>query len=1032
MTVVMRQQERSPDHRNGHVAPQAIPAHAYRMQFLGAQKGAAHQGHSPVKSYLNFFSGKNPKLWRGEVPLYRSVVYRSVYTGIDLHYRVRPNGSLKYEWHLAPGADAGQIKWRYQACDTAGLQGDKLLLRTTIGTVAESAPLAYQWREGVKQRVSCRYEKGADGHFYFVLGPYQEDQPLIIDPELVFSTYTGSLQDNWGFTATPAADGGAYAGGVVFGNPGLSGYPTTLGAFQDTMNAFSDVVLSKFSADGQRLLYSTYLGGGGYDLPFSTLESRDGNLIVLGTTGSPDFPVRAGSYDTSYAAGPRGNLGAAGFFRADTGSDIFLSVFNNTGSALVGGTFVGGSDFDGKNGLLWFNLGDDFRGDLGEDTLGNIYFTTNTLSVDLPIGANAAQKTSGGGQDAYVGSFNRDLSQLRWATYVGGSQADALFSLSLSKRGSLYLTGATESGSFPFPTVGAYHDSLQGKVDGFLIELAQSDGSLRNFTYFGTPENDLSFFCDMDEDQNVVVFGQTYGNYPVIDTALYRDSGSAQFLQRFLPDLDSSDRATVFGTGFHTGYNISPTALLVDECGQLLLSGYMARAGGRGRRIGSQTLPLKNPYQASTDNQDFYFFALDRSWQELIFASYFGEDGAYDHVDGGSSRFRDDGSIIQGVCASCGALNNFPVTDSAYSDSNQSFNCNMAVFRFDFEVDQVLARVEVKIGEKDSACVPFNTVLEDRSINSDFLLIEYPDGRVDTNRNGQVTIQDTGYSTLRFLAVDTSCGSVDSASLRLYGVADTVLAAFSNDYDTCDQDRAVQFVNASQYANRFIWIFDDGDSAFSANPRHVFEPGQYRVRLISENRLCQRTDTAEQTLNILDRTDSSSFELLYDPCRDGHQARLRLQYNRFHQLRLELNDQALTYRGEDTLLLPNLRNGPQQLILFFEDTVCGRTKRRQVEWEVFDGAQALTMPNVFTPNGDGHNDFFGPLEPPEESRFESYAFTVYDRWGNPLYRTDEVQGQWDGRVQQKQSDEGVYYYLLTYRDLCGNTGEIRGFTHLKR
>src|SRR5690606_24386899 len=123
----------------------------------------------------------------------------------------------------------------------------------------------------------------------------------VIDALLIFSTYVGSFSDSWGYTATPGADGSGYAGGFVFGNS----YPTSLGAYQSAWGAGGiDAVISKFSPNGNQLLYSSFLGGAGPDMPHSIIESASGELYILGTTGSLNFPVTAGAYDPSFNGGP--------------------------------------------------------------------------------------------------------------------------------------------------------------------------------------------------------------------------------------------------------------------------------------------------------------------------------------------------------------------------------------------------------------------------------------------------------------------------------------------------------------------------------------------------------------------------------------------------------------------------------------------------------------------------------------------------------------------------------------------------------
>ena len=163
---------------------------------------------------------------------------------------------------------------------------------------------------------------------------YNPKETLVIDPSIIFSTFTGSTTDNWGYTATPGPDGSFYAGGISFG----TGYKVSPGAFQTTFSGGSDIeqiggydiAIFKFSPNGSNRLYATYLGGNGLEQPHSMVVDNAGNLIVAGRTTSTDYPTRAFA----------GNPGPGG------GYDIIITKFNATGTALLGSVKVGGRGAD--------------------------------------------------------------------------------------------------------------------------------------------------------------------------------------------------------------------------------------------------------------------------------------------------------------------------------------------------------------------------------------------------------------------------------------------------------------------------------------------------------------------------------------------------------------------------------------------------------------------------------------------------------------------------------------------------------------
>ena len=167
----------------------------------------------------------------------------------------------------------------------------------------EQEPYAYQIIGDVKITVPCQFQ--LDGNrmsFDFPKG-YNRSFPLVIDPVLVFASYVGATGDNWGMTATFDDNGNLYGGGLAFGN-----YPTTPGAFDtDGPGFFStdpgNMGISKFSSNGQDLIYSTYIGGREMDVPHSMIVNSQEELIILGTTSSSNFPVSNNSYDRTFNGG---------------------------------------------------------------------------------------------------------------------------------------------------------------------------------------------------------------------------------------------------------------------------------------------------------------------------------------------------------------------------------------------------------------------------------------------------------------------------------------------------------------------------------------------------------------------------------------------------------------------------------------------------------------------------------------------------------------------------------------------------------
>lgn len=1037
-------QKPSRDHQHHHQHQAVLKGHVYNMRWIGADTNAriskqVYKGQPK----LNFLLGDNPKFWKSGIKQYHEITYHNIYPKIDLRYYIGSYGLIRFDFIVHPGGDPSRIQWEISGVKEQGLLAGNLTLITSLGSAEYTAPQSFQSGEEVesafRELKPCLYG--------FDLGKYDASQKLIIDPTLVFSTYSGGIDDNFGFSATYGEGGAGYGAGINYGYGRLwRGYPTTLGAFQDSSQGGRvDASISKFTPDGTAMEYGTYLGGMGNDVPFSLLEGPNKSLIVLGVTGSSDFPVTANAFDTSFAEGPKDSLIIGGRLDMNKGSQIFVTILDSTGGSLLGSTFFGDSLGDGHNKRLIYNYGDAARGDITIDNLGNIIVSSYTMNAGLPTGL-ATNSNHQGAQDGLVLSFNADLSSLNWARYIGGEDQDACFSLRYTNTGRLFVTGATKSDNIPFPKTNAYQETRQGGIDAFIAELNPSNGEVLMFTYTGTLDDDLSFFLDYTPHGDLVIFGQTNGLWPMVGANIWGQDSSSQFLQEFSSDLSRVKHSTSFGTGKRSKVNISPTALMVSDCGDIFISGWGAAYNSPGTQLGTMGypagLPLSpNAYRNTIDlwNQgrdtlgDFYFMRLDASWQRLSYGSYFGMLGGSDHVDGGSSRFRRDGSIFQAVC-SCGA-STFPITPGAYEDTIRSGHCNLAVFRFDMEADTVAARVVVSPLFSDSVCLPADVQFLDQSYNADVTIVTDPQGNKDT-LNGQLfSIQNIGVNTFWFTALDTNCNLIDSTEVKVYAFNEVLDADFQYDYDSCRGDGQVQFVNRSSGARSYSWDFGDGASSNQEDPMHSYLPGNYTITLVVEDSVCGIQDTLEQSLKVSLLKDETNFVVESDPCDPERKLKayssVLLGENGYQEIEWML-DGNLIGLG-DTLNYQFDAGGFYQLKLVFRDSVCKRFKEEETELFYYSDAFEVKFPNVFTPNGDAYNEQFTFLDYEKVAPYLASAnIEIYNRNGQRMFAADLLNQAWDGKHEGVDLPEAVYYYVLHYEDICGSQKEQNGFLHLQR
>lgn len=650
-------------------------AHAYRVRFVGASEAVA-AGQNAVVGMENYFFGRDSRTWGTNARRFSSISLEGLYPGVDL--RASAQGHFKYELVVQPDVRTEGIVLQYEGHEALRLEHGSLHISTSVGTMLEEAPVAYQESDGIRIPVKCEYVLDGDRVGYAFPDGYDTTRPLVIDPSLVFASYSGSTAGNFAFCATYDADGHLYTGSTALG----LGYPTSLGSYQPFFNGgYADMALSKFTPDGSALVWSTYIGGMGNEYPVSMAVNADNELYLLATIGSADFPVTSNAFDTVFHGGPAVPMIGIGSNYFPDGCDMAVLRLSAAGNALLGSTLFGGTGTDGAGTatILKHNYNDQARGELILDASGSAVIASMTTSADLPTVTNAPQPNAGGAQDGCLARFSVALDQLLGATYIGGTADDAAYGLCANSNGEVIVVGGTDSGDLPMSGI-PFNTTYGGAVDGFVMRYSSDVTQLLSSTLLGTAAYDQAFLVDVDAQDSVVVLGQSTGGY-TITPGLYSVSNSANFLQKLSPDLSSGAWSTVLGNGTGTT-DISPVAFSIDYSGRLLIAGFGAAipTGALGTTNG---LPITtDAFQVTTDGNDFYLAALSADATALLYATYLGGAISYEHNEGGTSRFNENGDLFLAVCSGCGGDSDFPVTTGAWSTTNNGSPCNLVAVKF--------------------------------------------------------------------------------------------------------------------------------------------------------------------------------------------------------------------------------------------------------------------------------------------------------------------------------------------------------------
>jgi gliding motility-associated-like protein len=874
--------------------PFLLHSHVYRVSFENANDNVEIVPEKPFSHHNNYFT-KGLKHGVTNCGVYQGLTYKNLYDGIDLHYYTE-GGFVKYDLIVHPGADPGKIVLRYDGQKSLVLKKNQIQVQTTVGTVRELEPHSYQVNEQGRTNVSCKYV--LDGNkIRFKVDNYSSDAILVIDPTEIFCSFTGSRSDNWGYTATYDNSGDLFLGGIVLGYPGGLGsgnnYGTTPGAFQSTYAGgdgseggpfqdgdltFSydyDIGLMKFNASGTTRLWATYLGGSGDEQPHSMVCDPSGNLIVTGRTTSSSF-----GGVTLPTFGPCG------------GFDLFVAKLSADGTTLMGAKRIGGTGDDGVNNSpkyvnaygngsveLRLNYGDDGRSEVILDGANNIYLaactrpnTTNNVA-DFPTTGGVFQPAFGGGtQDGVLLKLSPDVNTVLFSSYLGGNAADAAFVLALSPiDNTIWVAGGTTSSDLKNTTGSGsvLTSGYNGNIDGFIAQVSNNGQTLMRSAYFGTTSTDIIYGLGFDKYGFPYITGITYSVIPVLNSPFNAGGSQAsgkQFITKLKPDLSGMVYSANFGPGGTPYPNISSVAFLVDRCQNVYVSGWGGGIDpGEGyHNSGTNGLtPTSGAIRSTTDNQDFYFFVLQRDAASQLYGSFFGqveasttEDGQTisslgDHVDGGTSRFDQQGVIYQAICANCGGIAKFPTTAGAAFTKNGALGagagCNEAAVKIAFNFAGVSAGLKVVTnGRGDSVgCVPLNAVFSDTIRNAKSYIWNFGDGTIlaTTSYTENHTYNIVGTYLVTLIAIDsTTCNVADTVTHTV--IVGNNPASVNFDFSKVGPCTSMSylFTNLSQAPpgypfsdTAFLWTFGDGGSSTNAlgdQPQHSYTaPGPYNVTL---------------------------------------------------------------------------------------------------------------------------------------------------------------------------------------------------------
>ncbi len=558
---------------------------AIEMSWEGAG-GATLRPNERQQATSSYFFGSSPSGWRKGVPHYARVRCEGVYDGIDVEFYATGQ-KVEYDFLIAAGGDPSHIVVRLRGADSLKLDGEgKLVARSKAGDLAFHAPVAYQEIGGKRIPVTSRFALLRGQRFQFQVGDYDRSHPLTIDPVVSFATLLGGAANDVVTAIALDPQQNVYVAGYTQSQ----NFPVASNAYRTTFGGGEDeIFVAKLSSGGDRLIFSTFLGGQGADRPVGIAVDNLGVITVAGNTSSIDFP-------------------RVGITFQDLGLGMFLSRLSADGSQLLTSSYFGGRGSANGNGG-GMGTGEGVMTAFTRDASGNLYIGGHTTADSFPVTSGAVQGTKRLQRDGFVAKIASNLSALLYSTLLGGNGNDEIQAIAVDGQGKAYVTGTTTSTDFPI-SGGAYQTPNRGGSDVFLTCLNGAASAIEFSSLMGGSSDELARSIAFGAGGSIYVAGLTYSNnYPTTAGAyqfLRPAFATAGFVTKLLPNgagliystylgaggtyfdvrgigrivTDTADNAYVAGTGFGNGFPMTVGALQSPSPG--FQDGFLARLSPNG------------------------------------------------------------------------------------------------------------------------------------------------------------------------------------------------------------------------------------------------------------------------------------------------------------------------------------------------------------------------------------------------------------------------------------------------------------------
>jgi gliding motility-associated-like protein len=1074
--------------------------HRVDINFIGANPSPQIIAEAPSLFCYHYINKAS-----SPVRSFGKVTYKNIYPFIDLIFerKISDSGKIiaEYYFEARPGGNPNIIQWRYSGAFKTDMVGNRIVITVSKGKFQEHIPKSYLFSafqnskkgSAIAKDISVRYRQITKDEYGFRLPAFDHSQTLIIDPtpDLIWGTYYGGYLNDWGYAIAKDQGGNIIVGGSSDNAIGIA----TIGAYQTTLDGYSDAILGKFTSDGA-LIWMTYYGGNMEDDIEAVAVDQDNNIVVSGITQSSDGIATPGALMPTKIS--PSNYDAA-----------FVAKFSDDGE-IYWGSYYGG-ELEEQCYAVAIDLDN------------NIILTGGTVSTTGISTPGAYQINYAGGaygqqyilHDVFLAKLYPDGARA-WGTYYGGVNDETTYGVAIDKQNNIVITGTTGSPA-SIATPASFQSTIGATAQGSnsFISKFSTSGSLIWGTYYGTGGNSGAGFCiTTDNNNNIYVGGNT--TY----TANISTPGA---MQPAIGDINN------YGDGYLVKFNTNGARQWGTYCGSSgtdyvygIISDGVDGIWITGDIAAQCAVITPNAYQTqylSSGNPNVFVAKFNSSGNRQ-WGTYYGKGGDWQGqgeaiaTDGNGNVYVTGETLSSDNIATCGAVQTL-----------WGGNQDMFVAKFGENAEAAIPSITISNEDSGTICegatVSFTAVSQNvqNSYTYEWLLNGSPVG-TDTSLFSSSGLVD-GDSVRCLLELSSQCniGNYGSNSIIIHidpGLIPSV--TISSPTDTICQGDGLKFtateVNGGsdsvyQWLQNGIDVGSDSSTFVTNN----LATGDNITCMLTRRHACTIDSIANSnsiviyvrpipqpsiSINTSDDTICSGLPVNFKATVTGAPSPS-------YQWKINGNDvgsdsSGLTTSGLDSgdqveciltatgsvCSVPSDQSNiiteiiyPTPTITIIGDTIITKGSTTQLSAQVFGNTASykwtpdstlsngsvsnpiaspqsttiytlnvnsdqgcisqkqvtvtviakISIPNAFTPNGDGKNENFQALY---GSDVFSVHFRVFNRWGQLVFEDNGSHKTWDGKFGGIPQSAGTYAWVFEYKDISGMSNVLKGTVELIR